>query len=211
MTARLHRLAIPATALLATLACDPWSMRVVSVHYDADTERFAVGVRLESVDAKFLGCTGAGPCDSTASEAVQGVGDAALAVLIQDLTRGGAEDLEVALVADGDDLDVHVDYTTWPGTKAADGTGVRLEREIGRRGKVRNRLVVTSTKADLQDGPHKRRLTYLPTEQGGTELQLAWLLPRRIHEVELRTAGDGADSPALLTHPELRALVGSPP
>jgi len=190
----MKRFVLLATIVALMPACDAYDGIRTWVEFDRVTEQFHVHARIENVSKSFFNCADAPDCHEVIRDFITGTASAPIPKRILGLADSGAMDLKVGLEKDGDELDVLIWYATYPGTVAAEATGVSLEREGKSFGKLRTHLVVDyDSKRHLEGAPYERRVVYESTGQGAeVQAQQQWLLHHKVSSVVVYEAVDKA-------------------
>ncbi len=180
----MKRLLVPIWAALCLTGCEAYDGIRTWVTFDPRTERMHVHARVENAGRSFFDCRDAEGCTDAIRLFTQGQADAAIPKAILALSGQGAHDLKVAIERDGDALDVLIWYQTLPGTRAAEVTGVGIER-TGRGKKTRTRMVVAyGDSRHIEGQDYERRIHYAPTaDQTGIDAHQTWLLHKKATEV----------------------------
>lgn len=188
-------------ALVALTACEPYDAIHTWVTHDTDTDRFRVHSRIDNVTTDFFDCQTPETCTDAVLGLLRGDGTSKGATEVWKLKTQGAEDLRVSLESKGASLNVLLWYETWPGTQAAERTGVRLEMvSRGRRAPKPQLVVSWEEKRHIEArGRVEKRISWRPPTgedafASAIFVQQEWVLPKSQHSVQVVEKGNYANN-----------------
>ena len=184
-------------ALVALTSCEPYDAIHTWVTHDTETDRLRVHSRINNVTTDFFECQTPEICTDAVLGLLRGSGTSKGAKGVWQLKTQGADDLRVSLESKGASLDVLIWYETWPGTQAAQRTGVRLEMVSRGRKAPKPQLVVAWEEKRHIEAPGRveTRISWRPqagedAAPGAMFVQQEWVLPKGQNSVQVVEKGN---------------------